>query len=350
MSRTDGVLTTDAQPHMDMCVHTGRSRNPGRGWPRGPGGVPGSQQHPARRGAPAPPRRRRGAGTDRDDGGAGVLQAQEQGQHALVHLGSQPAQLPACHRRHQVPEQCHGRCPDPVPLLQDRGLEPSQTLLGTLHSGGTWGPVPSAGLLHRGSRLQEQTSASPLRQALGQGCTSPSDRALRQDSASPLRQGSWKDSASPLRQGSGQNSASPLRQGSGAGMHLPLRQGSGQDSASRLRQGSGQGCTSPSDRALGRTQPPPSARALGQDSASPLRQGSGQGCTSPLTHLSGQGCASHLRQLLGRVTAILRDLHSFLSHACGCILTTQVSRMLTWEGRLLPLTCPEGESVIHRGS
>ena len=278
MSRTDGVLTTDAQPHMDMCVHTGRSRNPGRGWPRGPGGVPGSQQHPARRGAPAPPRRRRGAGTDRDDGGAGVLQAQEQGQHALVHLGSQPAQLPACHRRHQVPEQCHGRCPDPVPLLQDRGLEPSQTLLGTLHSGGTWGPVPSAGLLHRGSRLQEQTSASPLRQALGQGCTSPSDRAL------------------------------------------------------------------------GRTQPPPSARALGQDSASPLRQGSGQGCTSPLTHLSGQGCASHLRQLLGRVTAILRDLHSFLSHACGCILTTQVSRMLTWEGRLIPLTCPEGESVIHRGS
>lgn len=278
VSRTDGVLTTDAQPHMDMCVHTGRSRNPGRGWPRGPGGVPGSQQHPARRGAPAPPRRRRGAGTDRDDGGAGVLQAQEQGQHALVHLGSQPAQLPACHRRHQVPEQCHGRCPDPVPLLQDRGLEPSQTLLGTLHSGGTWGPVPSAGLLHRGSRLQEQTSASPLRQALGQGCTSPSDRAL------------------------------------------------------------------------GRTQPPPSARALGQDSASPLRQGSGQGCTSPLTHLSGQGCASHLRQLLGRVTAILRDLHSFLSHACGCILTTQVSRMLTWEGRLIPLTCPEGESVIHRGS
>lgn len=221
MSRTDGVLTTDAQPHMDMCVHTGRSRNPGRGWPRGPGGVPGSQQHPARRGAPAPPRRRRGAGTDRDDGGAGVLQAQEQGQHALVHLGSQPAQLPACHRRHQVPEQCHGRCPDPVPLLQDRGLEPSQTLLGTLHSGGTWGPVPSAGLLHRGSRLQEQTSASPLRQALGQGCTSPSDRALRQDSASPLRQGSWKDSASPLSQGSGAGLGFPPQTGLWAGLHLP---------------------------------------------------------------------------------------------------------------------------------
>ena len=314
MSRTDGVLTTDAQPHMGTCVHTGRSRNPGRGWPRGPGGVPGSQQHPARRGAPAPPRRRPGAGTDRDDGGAGVLQVQEQGHHALVHLGSQPAQLLACHRRHQVPEQGHGRCPDPVPLLQDRGLEPSQTLLGTLHSGGTWGPVPSAGLLHWGSRLQEQTSASPLRQALGQ------------DSASPLRQDSGQDSASPLRQGSGQDWASPLTQGSG------------QDSASPLRQGSGQGCTSPSYRALGRTQPPP------------LRQGSGQGCASPLTHLSGQGCASHLHQPLGRVTAILRDLHSFLSHACGCILTTQVSRMLTWEGRLIPLTCPEGESVIHRGS
>ena len=129
VSRTDGVLTTDAQPHMGTCVHTGRSRNPGRGWPCGPGGVPGSQQYPALCGAPALPRRRPGAGTDRDDGGAGVLQVQEQGHHALVHLGSQPAQLLACHRRHQVPKQCHGRCPDPVPLLQDRGLEPSQTQL-----------------------------------------------------------------------------------------------------------------------------------------------------------------------------------------------------------------------------
>ena len=326
MSRTDGVLTTDAQPHMGTCVHTGRSRNPGRGWPCGPGGVPGSQQYPALCGAPALPRRRPGAGTDRDDGGAGVLQVQEQGHHALVHLGSQPAQLLACHRRHQVPKQCHGRCPDPVPLLQDRGLEPSQTLLGTLHSGGTWGPVPSAGLLYRGSRLQEQTSASPLRQALGQ------------DSASPLRQALGQDSAAPLRQGSGQGCASPSDRALGRTQ------------------------PSPSDRALGRTRPPPSDRALGrtqrpllrqgsgQGCVSPLRQGSGQGCASPLTHLSGQGCASHLRQPLGRVTAILRDLHSFLSHAYGLILTTQVSRMLTWEGRLIPVTCPEGESVIHRGS
>ena len=201
MSRTDGVLTTDAQPHMGTCVHTGRSRNPGRGWPCGPGGVPGSQQYPALCGAPALPRRRPGAGTDRDDGGAGVLQVQEQGHHALVHLGSQPAQLLACHRRHQVPKQCHGRCPDPVPLLQDRGLEPSQTLLGTLHSGGTWGPVPSAGLLYRGSRLQEQTSASPLRQALGQ------------------------DSASPLRQGSGQDSASSPQTGLWAGLRLSPQTG-----------------------------------------------------------------------------------------------------------------------------
>lgn len=240
MSRTDGVLTTDAQPHMDMCVHTGRSRNPGRGWPRGPGGVPGSQQHPARRGAPAPPRRRRGAGTDRDDGGAGVLQAQEQGQHALVHLGSQPAQLPACHRRHQVPEQCHGRCPDPVPLLQDRGLEPSQTLLGTLHSGGTWGPVPSAGLLHRGSRLQEQTSASPLRQALGQGCTSPSDRAL----------GRTRPPASDRAQG---RAAPPPQTGLLEGLSLPPQPGLW-----------GRTRLPPSDRALGRAAPPPSHTSRGR--------------------------------------------------------------------------------------
>ena len=63
-----------------------------------------------------------------------VLQVQEQGHHGLLHLGSQAAQLLACHRRHQVPEQCHGRCPDLVPLLQGRVSEPSQTHLGTLDS------------------------------------------------------------------------------------------------------------------------------------------------------------------------------------------------------------------------
>lgn len=38
------------------------------------------------------------AGTDRDDGWTVVLQVQEQGYHALVHLGSQATWLPACHR------------------------------------------------------------------------------------------------------------------------------------------------------------------------------------------------------------------------------------------------------------
>lgn len=89
------------------------------------------------------------AGTHRDDGGTAVLQVQEQGHQALVHLGSQADQLPACRCCHQVPEQRHGRRPDPVPFLQDGGSEPQPNLPGvpTLWRG--WGSGPSAEPSHQ---------------------------------------------------------------------------------------------------------------------------------------------------------------------------------------------------------
>lgn len=81
-----------------------------RASPRGPGHLC----------LPSAPRESPPAGTDRDDGWTAVLQVQEQGHHALVYLGPQATQLPARHGCHQVPEQCHGRRPDPIPLLQGR--------------------------------------------------------------------------------------------------------------------------------------------------------------------------------------------------------------------------------------
>lgn len=116
------------------------------------------------------------AGTDRDDGWTAVLQVQEQGHHALVHLGSQATWFPACHRCYQVPKQCHGRCPYPVALLQDRGLRTAAKP--------SWGspPPPNLGtcapLWGWGSGPQQD----PFTQAQGsQGSVvpPPSDRAPR---------------------------------------------------------------------------------------------------------------------------------------------------------------------------
>lgn len=84
-------------------------------------------------------------GTDRDDGRTAVLEVQEQGYHALVHLGSQATERSAGHRRHQVPKQRHGCCPDPVPLLQSGGSEPQPSLPGGPGPHPTWGPSLCAG-------------------------------------------------------------------------------------------------------------------------------------------------------------------------------------------------------------
>ena len=68
----------------------------------------------------------------------------------------------------------------------------------------------------------------------------------------------------------------------------------------------------------------------------------------PPSQGSGQGCAPPSAGSWGGSRATLRDLHSFFSHAYGRILTAHMSGMLTREGGLIPLSSPEGESVIHR--
>ena len=78
------------------CVLAGRSGNPVGAGPAAQG-VSLALSSPLPTVGPSPSRRRPVAGTDRDDGGAVVLQVQEQGHHDLLHLGSQAAQLLACH-------------------------------------------------------------------------------------------------------------------------------------------------------------------------------------------------------------------------------------------------------------
>ena len=81
-----------------MCAHGEEQENQAGGWTRWPRGCPWVSGSPLPTVGPQP---HQGEGplltTDRDDSGAAVFQVQEQGHHALVHLGSQAAELLACH-------------------------------------------------------------------------------------------------------------------------------------------------------------------------------------------------------------------------------------------------------------
>lgn len=85
-------------------------------------------------GSPAAAKRRPLGSTDCGHGRTAVLQVQEQRHQALLHLRPQAPRLPAGHRCHQVPEQCHGRCADPVSLLQGGSSEPQPNLPRGPHS------------------------------------------------------------------------------------------------------------------------------------------------------------------------------------------------------------------------